>query len=226
MIAQITKTSALVVGAAVTLISEGSSGLISRRSAIRILGLGALLVGARLAVDFTSAAAYVYPEYDFGQFWLAFLLFIGSLLVVVILAFVRFFQRRFIESLIVLALLCMPFSFREVVDRHYWKFRIHKSDYQSAVQNETGPSPKYRVFNWGNRNTHLWGGGYIIEGIVYDESDEVALPLERRSFQWINRRAHPSSSDRWVTTLPERYPACKRIIKPLGEHFYYLSEEC
>jgi hypothetical protein len=147
--------------------------LISPRSTIQILALGAFLVGARLAVDLTSAAAYVYPEHDFGQFWFALLLFLASLLAVAILAIVCLFRKRFIEGIALLAILCAPFSFKDAVDRHYWKFRVHKSGYQSAIQADLGPSPKYRVFNWGNRNTHLMGGGYIIEGIVYDESDEI-----------------------------------------------------
>lgn len=210
----------------VALAREGSNSLILRRSAIQILALGALLIGARLAVDFTSAAAYVYPDFDFGQFWFAFLLFLVSLLFVAILAIVRLFQRRFIDGLVLIAVLCVPFSFKDAVDRHYWKFRIHKSEYQSAIQADPGPSPKYRVFNWGNRNTHLMGGGYIIEGVIYDESDEIARSSEARSPEWIERRANPSRADYWVTVLPTPYPSCKRLTKPLGGHFYYLSEEC
>jgi hypothetical protein len=194
--------------------------LISRRSIIQILVLGALLIGLRLAVDLTSAAAYVYPEYDFGQFWFAFLSFLASLLFVAIFAIVRLFRRRFIEGLALIAVLCAPFLFKDAVDRHYWKFQIHKSEYQSAIQADPSPSPKYRVFNWGNRNTHLMGGGFIIEGVVYDESDEIT----RSSPDWIERRSNPSPEDRWVTARPD--PACHRRTEFLGEHFYYVSEEC
>jgi hypothetical protein len=194
--------------------------LISRRSAIQILGLGALLVGTRLAVDLTSAAAYVYPDFDFGQFWPAFLLFLASLVFVAILAVVRLYRKRFVEGLALLAVLCVPFLFKDAVDKHYWKFRVHKPEYQSAIQADRIPSPKYRVFNWGNRNTHAMGGGVIFEAIVYDESDEIA----RSSPEWIERRSSPSPEDRWITTRPS--PSCKRRTDSFGEHFYYVSEEC
>jgi hypothetical protein len=203
---------------------RGFNNLISRRSLIQILAVGALLIGARLAADFTSAAAYVYPEYDFGQFWFAFLLFLVSLLFVAILAIVRLFQRRFIEGLALFAFLCVPFSFKDAVDRHSWKFRIHQSEYQSAIQAVPGPSPKYRVFNWGNRNTSL-GGGFIIEGIVYDESDEIGRALDARSLEWLQRRSNSSPEDLWVVT-PSEYPTCRQLSKPFGEHFYYLAKEC
>lgn len=200
--------------------------MISRRSAIQILGLGALLVGTRLAVDLTSAAAYVYPDFDFGQFWLAFLLFLASLVFVTILAIVCLFRRRFIEGLALLAALCAPFVFNDVVDKHYWKFRIHKSEYLTAIQADAGPSPKYRVFNWGNRNTNPMGGGFIIEGVVYDESDEITRAPDARSSEWVERRSNPSKEDYWVTQFPKSTVRCQRRIEPFDGHFYYVSEEC
>ncbi len=194
--------------------------MISRRSIIQLLALGALLLGVRLAVDLTSAAAYAYPEYDFGQFWFAFLLFLTLLLFVAGFAIVRFFRKRFIEGLALLAIFCAPFLFKDSVDRHYWKFRIHKSEYQSAIQADPDPPPKYRVFNWGNRNTHLMGGGVIFEAIVYDETDEIG----RWSPEWLEHRSSQSPEDRWITTLPS--PSCSRRTKSLGQHFYYVSAEC
>jgi hypothetical protein len=121
-----------------------------------------------------------------------------------------------------LLIICyVPLSFNDVIDRQFWKFSIHKSAYQSIVQTDPDLLPKYRVFNWGNRNTQLWGGGFIVEGIVYDESDDLA----RWSPEWIVRRSDPLPEDRWITIPPE-YQSCKRRIKPLGEHFYYVSDEC
>ncbi len=200
-------------------VREGPNQLNSRRSAIQVLAVAVLLIGARLAVDFTSAAAYVYPDFDFGQFWIALLLFLVSLVFVATLTVIRLFQRRFIEALLLFAVLCVPFSFKDAVDRHYWKFRIHKSEYESAIKADSSTSPKYRVFNWGNRNTQLWGGGFIIEGIVYDESDDIG----RWSPEWIVRRSNPSPEDRWVAAPS---PSCKRRTVSLGDHFYYVSEEC
>jgi hypothetical protein len=76
---------------------------------LQILGLAVLLVGARQAVDLTSAAAYVYPDFDFGQFWFVLLLFFSSIVFVAILAVVRLYRKRFVEAVALLAILCAPF---------------------------------------------------------------------------------------------------------------------
>jgi hypothetical protein len=193
--------------------------LISRKSAVQIAAVAALLIGARLATDLTSAAAYIYPDFDFGQFWVALSLFLLSLLFAAILAVVRLFQKRFIEALVLFVVLCVPFSFKDAFDRHYWKFQIHKSEYQSTIKADAQPAPKYRVFDWGNRNTGL-GGGVIFEAIVYDETDEIA----RWSPEWLARRSNQSLEDRWIAALPS--PSCTRRTESLGQHFYYVSAQC
>ena len=195
--------------------------MFSREMAIRMLLIGALLVIARLAVDFTAAAAYVFPEFDVGQKDIAFVIFILAVPCVLILALVRLFQKRLVEAGGLLIICCLPFSFDETLNRQLWKFRIHKSDYQSIMQSDPGPPPKYRVFNWGNRNTQLMGGGVLFEAIVYDESNDIAL----WSPEWGGRRSNPSPEDRWIT-MPSAYPSCKRRTEPFGDHFYYVSEEC
>jgi hypothetical protein len=200
--------------------------VISRKSTIQAFAAAALLIGTRLALDFTSGAAYVYPEYDFGQFWFAFLLFLLSFIAVLVTAVARIFQRRFIEGVVLLGVLCIPFSFNEIVDKHRWKFQIHKSEYQSAVQTDPGPPPKFRVFNWGNQNTHLMGGGFIVEGIVYDESDEIARAPDARSSEWIRRQSKRSKEDYWIIEFPKSEPRCKRRTELFEGHFYYVAEEC
>jgi hypothetical protein len=96
------------------------------------------LIVTRLVFDLTSAAAHVYPELDFGQNGIAFVVFILALPGVLALALVRLFQKRFVEA-IGLAIICyFPFSFDEAVDRQFWKFRIHESQYQSIMQVDPG----------------------------------------------------------------------------------------
>jgi hypothetical protein len=200
--------------------TEGSS-LISRKLTIQILAVAAAIIVARLAFDLASAAAYVYPEFDFGQSGAAFVTLFVGVSWVLILALIRLCQRRLVEGAVLLIVCYIPFSLNDAVDRHFWKFRIHRAEYRSVMQVDPGSSPKYRVFNWGNRNTQLMGGGIIIEGIVYDESDDIA----RWSPEWIERRSDSPPEDRWVTER-STYPSCKRRTEPFGDHFYYVSEEC
>ena len=69
--------------------------MIYRKSTIRLLAAAAFLIIARLVFDLTSATAYAYPEFDFGQNGIAFVVFILAVPAVLVLALVRLFQRRF-----------------------------------------------------------------------------------------------------------------------------------
>jgi hypothetical protein len=212
------------IGCVAVVSSTEQSSVTLRKSLVEIIVAASILIFARLAFDFTSAAAYVYPEFDFGQSGIAFVIFLVAVPRVLIFALVRLFQKHFVEAVALLIVCCIPFSFNDIIKRHFWKFRIHKPEYQSILHDDPAPSPKYRVFNWGNRNTQLMGGGFIIEGIVYDETDETD-EIARWSPEWIERRSDPSPEDRWVTER-STYPSCKRRADSFGEHFYYVSEEC
>ena len=111
-----------------------TSNVISRKSAIEILVVTSILIIARLAFDFTSAAAYVYPEFDFGQSRIAFVIFVVAVPWVLILASVRLFQKHVVEAIALLIVCYVPFSFNDGINRHFWKFQIHKLEYQSIVQ--------------------------------------------------------------------------------------------
>ena len=178
--------------------------MVVRKSTIRLLAVAAFPVGARLAFDVASAAAYVYPEFDFGQKFIAFMIFILAVPSVLLLALVRLSQRRLVDAGGLMIVCCLPFLFDEAVDRQFWKFRIHKSEYQAVMRADPGLPPKYRTFSWGNRNTQLMGGGVILEAIVYDESDDIG----RWSPEWIERPSSPSPEDQWITaprTCPPAY---------------------
>jgi hypothetical protein len=197
---------------------------VSRTSLVQIVGVATLLIGARVAHDLAVATAFAYPEYDFGQRGIAFFAVLAALIFTFVLAGVRAFQLRLIETLALLALLLLPFSFNETFDKDYWRFRIHKPEYQSIVRTDASPSPKYRVFDWGNRSPPF-GAGVTFEAIVFDESDEISRTPEYRSAEWLKGEPSPPWGIRWITA-PDAYPRCKRQTKPFGEHFYYVSQEC
>jgi hypothetical protein len=200
--------------------TEGNR-LISRKLTIQPIVVAATILIAMLSFDLTSAAAYVYPEFDFGQNRVVFITFFVAVSCVLILGLIRLCQRQLVEGAVLLIICYIPFSFDDTVNRAFWKFRIHRSEYQAIVQSDRSSPPKFRVFDWGNRNTLLMGGGVIFEAIVYDQSGDIA----RWSPELIAQRSNPSPEDRWVTQ-PSEYPSCKRRTESFGEHFYYVSEEC
>ena len=66
------------------------------------------------------------------------------------------------------------------------------------------------VWNWGGA-----GGAAGAYTLVYDESDEVALPFAQRSFEW-NRRAEKIGETIYATDHV--------AITHLDGHFYLLTE--
>jgi hypothetical protein len=66
--------------------------------------------------------------------------------------------------------------------------------------------PRVVVFDWGGM---VWSS----RGVVYDESDQVALPPGRRSAAWLAQTSH--------TEL-----ACGYGVQPLWAHYYLASFPC
>ncbi len=198
----------------------------SRKSIVQLFSVAAILIAVRLLIDLAGAAAYVFPEYDFGQFWLALLIFVASLSFAVVVAIRRLLQKRVLEGLTFFAILIVPFLFSKLIDGHNWKFRLHKLEYQATINSNPSPAPRFHVFNWGNRNTHLMGGGFVVEAIIYDESDEISRPPNTWSAEWLERRSNSSKDDLWITQIPKSNHPCKRTTKAIDTHFYFVSEDC
>jgi hypothetical protein len=163
-------------------------------------------------------------------FFFLFLLLVVMLLLVflvhVITVIVRIFQRRFVEALIVLAgwAIAVAFIAYVSINREYWRFVRHQSEYQAAVQSDSSAPPRFRVFDWGNRGGDF-GSTITFEAIVYDESGEIARPAGLRSKDWPGHQFEFPPGLRWIIE-----PQCTWRAKSVGEHFYYVAyaipEEC
>jgi hypothetical protein len=86
-------------------------------------------------------------------------------------------------------------------------FEVMREHYQHVVDAlpKTG-QPKLVVFDWGGM---VWAS----QGIVYDESDEVALPSAKQSPDW---RGRASETDL----------VCGYSATPMGDHFYLADFAC
>lgn len=83
---------------------------------------------------------------------------------------------------------------------------LHGSYRERAAALPSNGTPKLAVFGLGGM---VWAS----QGIVYDESDEVALPLDRQSPAWRKRAGQTELS-------------CGYTVRPLGDHFYLGSFGC
>ncbi|MBB6252781.1 hypothetical protein [Nitrospirillum iridis] len=89
-------------------------------------------------------------------------------------------------------------------------FALERRDYLAQIRAlpDTG-APKLMVVGW---------GGFIVAStsLVYDESDEVTLPPERRSATWKARAEHTDLA------CPYGY----EVRTPLDNHFYAVGVAC
>lgn len=87
-------------------------------------------------------------------------------------------------------------------------FTVMKSDYDRSVAAlPADQRPHVAVFDWG-------GMSFASRGVVYDESDEVALPAGRRSAEWLAQASHSELS-------------CEGFgVQPLWDHYYLASFPC
>jgi hypothetical protein len=180
------------------------------------------VAASRFLFELASAATYVYPNYDYGQTWITFILFGVALLGAVVIAFIRLMQIRVLKALLIPALIALSFLIPERPDRHRWKFNTYKASYAEAIQTDPSSPPKYQIFSWGNRNISF-GGGVEFEAIVYDEADNINLPQNRRSGDWKGNPGLAIPEDRWVAADPLD---CRRNVESLDKHFYYVRMEC
>jgi hypothetical protein len=60
------------------------------------------------------------------------------------------------------------------------RFALTQADYDKEVSLlPVDDKPRIRIFNWGGM---IW----VSRGIVYDDSDEIALPKGRQSKAWLD----------------------------------------
>jgi hypothetical protein len=201
-----------------------------RRRVVGTLILTVVPLGLATVTGLTPDLEYVYSGGDrlFGLFVQLVLALLVSLLIVLIVSIVRLFQKRWLEALVltigclapVLLLASWP------IDRHAWKFSRYRAEYRAIIQSDLSPSPKFRIFDWGNH-----GGGFgtaiTLEAIVYDESGEILRHPGVRSSNWAGQQAALSANTRWIVMgqSSDLELRGRRTVKPLGEHFYYVAEE-
>ena len=80
-------------------------------------------------------------------------------------------------------------------------FEIMRPYYLAQVSEMPNGAPRLAVFNWGGM---VWAS----TGVIYDESDEVALPAGRQSVAWQERANR-------TDLVCEGYG-----VEPMGGHFY------
>jgi hypothetical protein len=188
---------------------------ITKRGIAEVILAVSLLWVSLVIFELASAAAYVYPNYDYGQAGWALVFLCVVAISLFILSVVRLIQLRILMVVLIAGTFWLIVLYPPTPDRIRWKFNTYKAAYVEAINGGPATQPKFKIFDWGNRNTGLVGS-VEFEAIVYDERDSI--------IEWKDRPDAATPENRWITA-DEKYP-CKKSTKSLGEHFYYVSEFC
>jgi hypothetical protein len=98
------------------------------------------------------------------------------------------------------------------------RFEITKSYYtkQIAQMPRERGAPLFAKFDWGN--TGGAGAANIFRTLVFDESDQLLVPDQKRSDQW----KHRAGSEVYSISYPDQGYSIE--VKKMGGHFYLVTE--
>ncbi|MGN6285598.1 MAG: hypothetical protein ACTHM2_10660 [Afipia sp.] len=103
------------------------------------------------------------------------------------------------------------------------RFELGKQHYLAEVEKlPRGSEPRFKVFNWGQT-----GGAAVVNiffTLVFDESDEIAFPPEKRSSAWSHRMTEFCPGTAMCSILKPDSPTHHVAIEKVSGHFYLVTE--
>jgi hypothetical protein len=151
-----------------------------RRLLIYAAVLFVLMVGSALLPDDLLFAVALFAAIPLLLAWGALLVWYWAV------AVGSFRRKKSLTALICLALpFAVPFTAYEAIlyvqyPADYAHFQAMRSSYDAQVARLPKDGKRYAEFNWG-------GMLFASSGVVYDETDEVALPHGHQSIAWKKR---------------------------------------
>ncbi len=98
------------------------------------------------------------------------------------------------------------------------RFQLSRTYFERevALAAATNDAPRLRAFAWGETGGAAVAN--IFHTLVFDESDEISLPPERRSASWVERAQHQ----------PQLYSILREqgapTIQPMSRHWYVVTQ--
>lgn len=103
------------------------------------------------------------------------------------------------------------------------RFELGKRHYLAEIERlPQNGEPRFKLFNWGET-----GGAGVVNvffNLIFDESDEIALPPERRSDQWSRRMRSYCPGTQMCSILRPDPPRHIVDIQKVDGHFYLVTE--
>lgn len=103
------------------------------------------------------------------------------------------------------------------------RFELGKHHYLAEIERlPQNGEPRFKLFNWGGT-----GGAGVVNvffNLIFDESDEIALPPEKRSAQWLSRMRSYCPGTQMCSILRPNPPSHIVDVQKVGQHFYLVTE--
>jgi hypothetical protein len=103
------------------------------------------------------------------------------------------------------------------------RFELGRQYYLAEIDKlPRGSEPRFKVFNWGQT-----GGAAVVNNfftLVFDESDEIALPAEKRSSDWSRRARSFCPGSQMCSILQPDPPRHIVDVVKISGHFYLVTE--
>jgi hypothetical protein len=130
--------------------------------------------------------------------------------------------RRVLSLLVAPAFLLIPIILlaRAGITPDWVRFTLTRNGYLAEIQqsNVQGTEPRFNTFVWDDTFT---AKTYVT--LVYDESDEIALPIGNQSEAWRQRTQKSCIRNRDCINLDAQQDEYISITK-IGDHFYLLRD--
>ena len=98
------------------------------------------------------------------------------------------------------------------------RFQLSRTHFERevALAATTDGAPRLRAFAWGETGGAAVAN--IFHTLVYDESDEISLPPDRRSGSWLERAQHQPSL--YSILREQGNPS----VQPMSRHWYVVTQ--
>jgi hypothetical protein len=184
---------------------------------------------AILLISFTSVANDIYDSSG-GFFVFMALLLTAIILIFSLLQSIWHLKWRQVASIgfAVFVLYSVPpllGRFGVPVTSESMRFAVIKSWYlaEIAKSSQASGEPRLKAFPW-RASYGLGGGVAVVTTLIYDESDEIALPLEQQSASWMKRYNVPCEECSSLrTAICDTCHDSSRTVRKIGPHFYLES---
>ncbi|MBM7048728.1 MULTISPECIES: hypothetical protein [Rhizobium] len=157
-----------------------------------------------------------------GIDFLAFLLLAIAIVVSLCINSIRRRWRRVLSLLVTPVFLLIPIVLLAIagITPNSIRFALTRNGYLAEIQRSDAQStePRFNTFVWDDTFT---AKTYVT--LVYDESDEIVLPIGNQSEAWRQRIQKTCAKNRDCVNLdpqPDEYISVTKI----GDHFYLLNE--